>query len=327
MEFLLLLLVPVALGALFSGDGDDSTDTPPNPETDDNDVVRGVAADDTLDGGDGSDLLFGYRGDDTLSGGAGDDLLDGGLGDDQIFGGAGEDVLVGAAGDDSLQGGRGDDALAGGAGDDTLDGGDGDDVLNGSTGSDVMYGGAGDDVIDGVSPTASRSLEDAFDDVRDEFSASMRSTFGTDVTDADIGRFLNDFASEEGTHGADALFGGAGNDQLIGNDGDTLTGGAGNDSFGVNWVTGNDPVAITDYDTTIQSGVTTPEALRIFVDDPTIVNPVLGLRDAADGSGVEVLVGLNVVANLQNVDVADINLGSITMGVTGTTVITQAIRL
>lgn len=327
MELLLLLLVPVALGALFSGGGDDNTDTPANPETDGNDVVRGVAADDTLDGGAGNDLLLGYRGDDTLSGGAGDDLMDGGLDDDQLFGGAGEDVLVGAAGDDSLQGGGGDDLLMGGAGNDTLEGQDGDDLLLGSTGSDAMYGGAGDDVIDGISPTASRSLEDAFSDDRAEFSTALRSQFGTDVTDADIGRFLNDFASEEGTHGADSLFGGAGNDLLTANDGDTVTGGAGNDSFGINWVTGNDPVAITDYDTSIQAGGTTPELLRIFVDDPTITNPVLGLRAAADGSSVDVLVGTNVVANLQGVAIGNINLGSITMGVTGSSTITPAIRL
>lgn len=327
MEFLLLLLVPVVLGALFSGGDDGDTDAAPNPESETGDVVRGVAADDSLTGGEGDDFMLGYRGDDTLVGLEGDDLIDGGLGDDQLFGGTGSDVLVGAAGNDSLQADEGDDLLVGGSGDDTLDGGDGDDILLGSTGADVMYGGAGDDVLDGISPTANNSLQDSFSDDRAAFGTAVRNQYGDDITEADIGRFLNDFESEEGDHAPDRLFGGPGDDFLTGNNGDTLTGGSGNDAFGINWVTGNAPVAITDYDTTLQAATTAPEALRIFVDDATIINPVLGLRDAADGTGVEVMVGLTVVANLQGVDVADVDLSSITMGVAGSTTITAAILL
>jgi Ca2+-binding RTX toxin-like protein len=50
---------------------------------------------DTLDGGAGDDALLGGRGNDSLTGGDGNDLLAGGAGDDLLDGGAGNDLLVG----------------------------------------------------------------------------------------------------------------------------------------------------------------------------------------------------------------------------------------
>jgi len=320
MEILLLLLVPVLLGSLFIGGGgtEDGGDTTPEPGADTNDVLRGTADDNSIGGGAGEDLIFGYRGDDTLSGDAGDDLVDGGLGDDLVLGGRGDDVLVGAAGDDSLQGNGGDDLLVGGAGND---------VLLGSSGADVLYGGDGNDVLDGVAPTDTFTLQSALNIDPGEFGAALRAQVGSGVTDADARRFVDDVISEDGTLGPDVLFGGAGNDLLTGNNGDTLSGDDGNDSFGLNWVPGNAPVSITDYDTTLQADTLAPEWIRVFVDDTTIVDPVLGLRDAADGMSTEILVGLNVVATLQGVSAADVDLRSITMRVAGSDAITDAIRL
>jgi len=50
---------------------------------------------DILDGGAGDDALFGGRGDDTLTGGAGRDYLVGNAGNDVLYGGEDNDVLVG----------------------------------------------------------------------------------------------------------------------------------------------------------------------------------------------------------------------------------------
>ncbi|MCZ4321521.1 calcium-binding protein [Pseudomonas anguilliseptica] len=106
----------------------------------DDQVLDGTAAGDTLSGGVGNDLLKGAEGNDSLSGGGDNDLL---------FGGAGDDTLMGDDGDDLLDGGAGNDLLDGGAGRDTLDGKDGDDSLLGGTGNDELTGGAGRDTLIG----------------------------------------------------------------------------------------------------------------------------------------------------------------------------------
>ncbi len=63
---------------------------------------KGVAGDDTLDGGHDADILYG---------GSGADVLDGGKGDDSLDGGSGADTLTGGAGDDRLWGGSGADVF------------------------------------------------------------------------------------------------------------------------------------------------------------------------------------------------------------------------
>ena len=60
--------------------------------------------DDTLYGGDGNDAMYGQMGNDTLSGEGGNDFIAGGTGDDLIDGGEGDDTL---AGDDALIDGSG----------------------------------------------------------------------------------------------------------------------------------------------------------------------------------------------------------------------------
>lgn len=323
MEFLLLLLIPVALGALFSGGGDD-TDSAPNPNADrldgtqGNDVLRGENTDEVINGDDGNDLIFGNRGDDTIFGGAGVDFVAGGLGDDVINGGANGDVLAGGVGNDSISGGAGRDFLAGGAGDDTLAGDADSDVMTGSTGSDVMYGGAGDDFVDGVSPTDTWMLSDA--DLRAEFTSAIRAAVGTAATPTDITRFLRDTESDAGDHGTDALFGGAGSDFMFGNDGDTMTGGADADYFDVSWVSGNAPVAITDY-------TNADERIAVYVDDDRTTVPEFGIRDAANGTGVELVLDDDVVAALANVRAADLNLDQIVMQLSSTGTVYTAIRL
>jgi Ca2+-binding RTX toxin-like protein len=312
MELMLLLLLPVVLGGVLLAGGDnDDNESEPDPETgprfgtSGDDLMRGAAEDNNLNGAAGDDLMFGYRGDDTLAGGLGDDLINGGLDDDVLQGGNGEDLLVGGQGNDNLQGGRGEDFLIGGSGDDTLDGGEDDDILVGSTGADSLYGGAGDDVLDGVSPEAGASLKTGVAALVEGFTEDARVVFPT-ITDADINRFLADFASEEGEHAPDALFGGAGEDALLGDNGDTLSGGADEDRFAVNWTTGNAPVQITDYDTVAS------EEILIVVSDNLPGPPVLGLRDSFDGSATQILVNGEVAATLTGVMSAQVNLAAIT---------------
>ena len=121
-------------------------------------VLRGLAGDDTVEGGEGDDLIAGGAGDDTAAGGEGDDRrageegndsLDGGAGNDALDGGADADAITGGAGEDSALGGEGRDLTRGERGNDTVNGAAGDDALWGGAGDDLAYGRAGDDAVEG----------------------------------------------------------------------------------------------------------------------------------------------------------------------------------
>ena len=112
------------------------------------DGVFGGGADDRLSGGGGDDTLDAGEGRDVLAGGEGADRLDGGGDRDTLKGGSGADHLDGGDGDDRASGGGGSDTLAGGDGNDTLDGGRGDDLLLAGPGRDRFVGGAGVDTVD-----------------------------------------------------------------------------------------------------------------------------------------------------------------------------------
>src|SRR5262249_11881922 len=104
-----------------------------------NDIIRGLAGNDTLIGDQGVGFQETSPGDDTLTGGAGNDSLVGNAGADQLFGDADNDTLAG---------GDGNDTLAGGAGADRFDGGKGDDVIALSSPAFAKIdGGAGLDTI------------------------------------------------------------------------------------------------------------------------------------------------------------------------------------
>lgn len=111
------------------------------------DVIRGNAKANRLDGRDGDDLLIGRGGGDGLNGNGGNDDLRGGGGNDWLFGDSGNDLLLGGGGSDDLFGHTGNDVLSGGGGNDMLDGGVGDDVLNGGRGDDILRGGDGVDIF------------------------------------------------------------------------------------------------------------------------------------------------------------------------------------
>lgn len=153
MLFLLLLLIPLAVGvALSQTDSASSDDT-----TTDDDQIKASRDDDTLTSGPGDDVVRARAGDDRVWAGSGDDTVRGGDGDDYIVGGEGDDVLRGGRDDDEIHGNGGDDRLFGGYGINQLFGEEGNDELHGSgdggPGDDVLYlkgdtgnGANGDDV-------------------------------------------------------------------------------------------------------------------------------------------------------------------------------------
>jgi Ca2+-binding RTX toxin-like protein len=100
-------------------------------------LLNTTVRDDTLTATSRSDLFGGF----------GNDKLTGSSSSDRLFGESGNDSLFGMSGNDLLVGGVGNDTLSGGADGDVLEGGSGNDTLNGGTGSDQLIGGAGSDVF------------------------------------------------------------------------------------------------------------------------------------------------------------------------------------
>ena len=218
-------------------------------------VIHGLAGDDTIMGGDGDDTLYGNTGDDELMGEDGDDTLSGGPGADILMGGDDDDMLKGGAGDDTLVGGRHDDELSGGPGVDVFKFGerDGRDNITGfASGVDKIK--LVDD--DGNLATAD-DIEELLEKVRENdgyYTYSWKNTSFTvdeslEPTDfymkADTIMLPADQANWPGTGVSNTdhddvtgndlpnlLDGGMGNDTLMGGKGDdTLDGGMGDDTL------------------------------------------------------------------------------------------------
>lgn len=165
-------------------------------------------------------------------GSEGADAFPGSEGDDRVDGGGGDDLLVGLQGDDTLSGGTGNDWIIGFEGADQISGGHGSDVLIGGTGADVLSGGPGDDFIESANLVDESALRDSLDGIRRI----------SDVI------FQYDMAQSP-DHG-DTVDMGAGDDTVVAGDDDTVTGGDGADEFSLgDWITGGNPVEITDFDT------------------------------------------------------------------------------
>jgi Ca2+-binding RTX toxin-like protein len=193
------------------------------------DTLMGGMGDDRLDGGNGSgnspvfgsdqDTLIGDYGRVLFTGGVitriettqiahgGNDSIDGNEDDDLIFGGFGSDVLNGNAGDDTIFGDNGNvvytegtptlmettDTSEATGGPDEIDAGDGDNIVFAGVGEDFVRAGSGNDFILGDNGVV------AFDD--NGLLENMRSL------DTDLG-------------GDDILYGGDGDNVIIGNTGD-----------------------------------------------------------------------------------------------------------
>ena len=210
------------------------------------DQLRGGSGNDTIRGGNGPDSLYGDQDDDEIHGGAGDDVVRGGRGSDTILGEAGVDALFGDRDGDFLFGGDGDDILLGGPGDDTIDGGAGADYINGGDGTDSvsyvdspvgpggdgvlvdlrapglgMHGHAEGDILIGVERVTGSAGADV---LRAAYNDSSDSLFGGEGDDKLVGGGFDH-------HPRDYLNGGAGDDRLQTVGHGTAVGGPGNDIF------------------------------------------------------------------------------------------------
>ncbi|MBI1314293.1 hypothetical protein GC176_23605 [bacterium] len=211
----------------------------------------------TLSGGNGNDTLIGSPGNDQLTGNGGNDSLSSGLGNDRLYGGSGKDTLDGGAGNDKVLGNGGSgDFLTGGEGDDTIKGGAGVDRLVES--GDVNFV-LKDNQLTGLGTDDLAQLEAASltggpsDNVIDAsaFTKGFVLLFGGEGNDSLIGGAGADRL--EGGLGNDTLVGNAGSDTLKGADGDdSLVGGAGPD--GLSGAGGNDILVGGDDDDVAYGG-------------------------------------------------------------------------
>jgi hypothetical protein len=248
-------------------DNGDATNGYGVPGSDDDRIEAG-AGDDTVIAGAGDDSVFGGTGDDSVLGGAGNDSIigsegsdyvEGGDGDDfintrtspglgvpdvglvypddpstidnetllysypsdtdptndldTVYGGLGNDTILTGDDDDLIYGGVGNDVIDAGFDDDSVFGGEGADSIQASEGADTVFGEDGDDIIyGGLSPLDPNYAASAIYDLEDD---------GTNTSVDPIT-----------TNNTDLLYGGAGNDQIFGqDDSDTLYGGIGNDTL------------------------------------------------------------------------------------------------
>lgn len=203
-----------------------------------NELLLGGAGDDLILGEGGNDTIFGESGDDSLNGGAGIDYIAGGTGKDILNGGDGADALYGEDGDDTLLGGNdfATDILVGGAGNDTLVGqsGKGDyDLMDGGAGDDKYYVDTPDDLTFEAANGGTDSVYANIDGAGYYLYANTENLYVEGKTTFGVGNELDNIieARWNNDHSiAVSLLGGAGNDQIYGNDaGNGIYGEDGND--------------------------------------------------------------------------------------------------
>ncbi len=185
--------------------------------------LRGGNDDDVLTGGSGADLITGEGGNDTHVGGAGNDTLLGGAGVDSLQGDDGNDVIRGQGSSrDTLTGGAGDDLLDGGGQDVLFESGDANFVL-----TDTLLTGLGNDTLIGLVEATLIGGASA-NTINASSYTGYALLYGGNGNDTLIGNNIANFLNGEG--GDDSLVGNGGNDNLFGGAGrDTLDGGAGDD--------------------------------------------------------------------------------------------------
>ena len=153
--------------------------------------------------------------------------IEGTGGSDEITGTPQRDSIDGRGGDDRINGVNGDDALCGGEGNDLLDGNDGDFVrLLGGPGADTLVGSAGRSRVTYEDHTL--SVRASLDGASNDGSLGEGDNIRQNVEDI-RGGFRNDVITGNGEAnqllggpgtGRDFLEGGAGVDDLFGEDGD-----------------------------------------------------------------------------------------------------------
>ncbi|MCU7840773.1 MAG: type I secretion C-terminal target domain-containing protein [Candidatus Thiodiazotropha sp. (ex Troendleina suluensis)] len=206
-------------------------------------VTYGTASGETFTGitkGAGEDdIMYGLAGNDTLKGKDGDDVLYGGDGNDTVKGENDNDILYGDLGNDTLEGGAGNDSLYGGAGDDTLKGNGGVDSFYYDGGLDKIYESGSD--VDTLYITGGTTINDITITDTGTRDADLVINSGTDEIFLDNIRYINGYVDnvvfDDGftvdlTGYNSWLNGGSGNDLVAGNSNDNvLIGFAGADTL------------------------------------------------------------------------------------------------
>jgi Ca2+-binding RTX toxin-like protein len=197
----------------------------------------GTPGNDVIFGTDRADVIAGLGGHDIIKGRGGADLLCGGDNDDEVYGDKGADKVGGDNNNDSVFGGAGNDRLNGGSSfeGDIFDGGPGDDVMTASSHWDfVTYANATGRV--NVNLESSRARGQGTDTLR-FFQSVIGSQFADSITGAPedwMDLELHGLGGKDRIDTNDAgfslVYGGEGNDTLLGRSGvDELQGGTGDD--------------------------------------------------------------------------------------------------
>jgi serralysin len=213
-----------------------------------NDKIYGRGGNDRIIAGDGADYVNAGDGNDNVSG-DGECATPGRWGNDVIHGGNGNDTLFGDNGNDQVYGGNGNDYLEGDYGADRLDGGAGNDELSGDVdgsraAADILLGGPGRDLVNYGAYRKSITV-DLDGTSRDDGLPGEHDTVGSDVEDV-FGGFGNDRLignaaanTLDGFRGNDVILGREGDDRLEGGDGSNeLYGEAGDDTL-MTWTVSN----------------------------------------------------------------------------------------
>jgi Ca2+-binding RTX toxin-like protein len=197
--------------------------------TNDVDTINGTAGVDVIASGGAGDRINGRGGNDLICSGSGRDRVRGQSGNDRINGGSSGDVLLLGEGNDTAVGGQGADFVAGANGNDVMNTGAGADFLIGGAGDDRYLAGASLQDLVSFENSGTGVVVDL------GIPAAQNTNEGLDViTGAEgvIGSAYNDLLrglnlpSEFG----DLLAGLEGTDQLLGFDGnDFIIGGLGSD--------------------------------------------------------------------------------------------------
>jgi Ca2+-binding RTX toxin-like protein len=222
-----------------------------------NDTLAGAAGADTISGGNGNDIIYGNVGDDSLLGGAGNDTIYTGAGEDFVDGGSGTDRvfytdrsngvvinLAGAFAGSSIEnyivtdsifnvehvfGTEYGDVIFGGTTGEIFEGQGGNDSIDGKDGSDkidfqLALAGVYVDLASGTSKDVTDQLSNTANDVAnvgiDNFKNIERiegSQYGDYLSAAGFGLTAGAWNQSTTRNTYNVLYGGRGNDTLVGN--------------------------------------------------------------------------------------------------------------
>ena len=284
--------------------------------------LSGSSGNDTLEGGDGNDTLLGGAGLDVLQGGGFTDTADysgsaagvtvrlwngTGVGGDaqgdvlsgieNVTGSAHADLLVGADVTANLiLGGDGNDYLSGFTGNDALFGEAGNDILLGGAGADTLHGGGFTDMADYSASSAGVTVRlwngtGLGGDAQGDVVLGIENVTGSAQADVLVG--------SDGV--ANQIFGGVGNDYLVGFSGnDALYGEAGNDTLlggaGADVVHGGGFTDTADYGAS-GTGVTVRLWNNSGAGGDAQGDVLLGIENLTGSGFDDLLVGNDGVAN------------------------------